>query len=312
MLNDYSFYFIEIIYFISIYSLLFNPDNILFCMERTRFFALSFLYKIGKIACFPLTLPPFFPNTVCDGNGKTNEDALMDIAQTNLSHPQRTYNRLSDRIRAFIEEQNYRCGDKLPPERTLAESFGVSRGSIREAIRILNEKGILRSRQGDGTYVHSPDISPLQGALLEVVDAKGEMFDQIIEFRRIVDPPIAMLAAVRCTPEQLNMLKIVVCEQHMRCLSNENDGDLDAQFHTMLAECTANPMLVNAAKTINNAYAECRASELRTPEWRKLSLNAHLRILKAIENRSPDEAHNAVMAHLETIASKHLFSVTRD
>ena len=236
----------------------------------------------------------------------------MDIAQTNLSQPQRTYNRLSDRIRAFIEEQNYHCGDRLPPERSLAETFGVSRGSIREAIRILTEKGMLRSRQGDGTYVQSTDMTPLQHTLLEVVDAKGQMFDQVMEFRRIIDPSIAMLASVRCTQEQLDKLKIVVCEQHMRYLSSENDGDLDAQFHTMLAECTANPLLIEAAQTINTNYAECRSPELHTAEWRKLSLDAHLRILKAIETRSPDEAHKAVMAHLETIASKHLFSVTRD
>jgi len=236
----------------------------------------------------------------------------MTIAQTNLAHPKRTYNRLSERIHAFIEEQNYRSGDKLPPERTLAETFGVSRGSIREAIRVLTEKGLLRSRQGDGTYVQGVDLSSFQQTLLEVVKAKGQMFDQVMEFRRIIDPSIAMLAAVRCTPEQLDKLKIVVCEQHIRYLGNDGDGDLDAKFHTLLAECTSNPMLIEAAQHINRIYAEGRSSDLRTREWRKLSLEAHLRIIKALENHSPEEAQAATIEHLEAIESNHLFSVTRD
>lgn len=259
----------------------------------------------------PLTHLSFFNNSD-PINGKTYLETAMNIAQINLSQPQRTYHKLSERIKAFIEEQAYRCGDKLPPERTLAETFGVSRGSIREAIRILTEKGILRSRQGDGTYVQSPDMTSLQQALLEIVETKGQMFDQIMELRRILDPSITMLAAVRCTQDQLNKLKIIVCEQHMRYISGESDGDLDARFHTMLAECTANPLLIEAAQTINSKYEESRSSDLRTEEWRKLSLDAHLRIIKSLEDRSPEAAYSAAVDHLETIISKHLFSTTRD
>ncbi len=236
----------------------------------------------------------------------------MTADPSRLSGPQRTYHRLSERIRSFMEKQNYSCGDKLPPERTLAETFGVSRSSIREAIKLLTAQGLLVSRQGDGTYVQSADIVPLQSAILAHVEAEGEMFDQIMEFRRVIDPAIARIAAVRCTEEQLDKLKINVCEQFLRFSADEDDGDLDARFHLLLAECTGNPLLVKAEHLVNDSYRKGRAPELRTKEWRNLSLNAHINILKALAAHSPEEACAAVLEHLDTIKSRHLFSITRD
>ena len=81
--------------------------------------------------------------------------------------PRRSYQRLSERLRQFMAEGRFQSGDKLPPERALAESFGVSRSSIRKAIQMLAGKGLLESRQGDGTYVRAPDMEPLKNAILE-------------------------------------------------------------------------------------------------------------------------------------------------
>ncbi len=236
----------------------------------------------------------------------------MKTEFSGFSNPQGTYRRLSERIRSFMEEQNYKCGDKLPPERTLAETFGVSRGNIREAIKILTARGLLRSRQGDGTYVQGTDMTSLQSTILEIAEAEGQVFDQIMEFRLIVDPMTARIAAVRCTDEQLDKLKIIVCEQHLRCAADEDEGDLDARFHMLIAECTANPLLIKAEQMINESYREGRDPELRSGEWRRLSLDAHLSILNALTRHSPDEAGAAMLEHLETISSKHLFSTMRD
>ena len=123
--------------------------------------------------------------------------------------PHRSYQKLTERLRQFMAEGHFRDGDKLPPERALAESFGVSRSSVREAIRALAAKGLLESRQGDGTYVRVPDMEPLKEAILEAVDSEGLMFDEVTEYRRIVEPGIAEIAAVRHTPEQLYRLKII-------------------------------------------------------------------------------------------------------
>ena len=123
----------------------------------------------------------------------------MPKTDSSAGRPRRSYQKLTERLRQFMEEGHFRDGDKLPPERALAESFGVSRSSVREAIRALAEKGLLESRQGDGTYVRVPDIEPLKEAILEAVDSEGLMFDEVTEYRRIVEPGIAEIAAVRHT-----------------------------------------------------------------------------------------------------------------
>ena len=97
----------------------------------------------------------------------------MPKTDSSAGRPRRSYQKLTERLRQFMEEGHFRDGDKLPPERALAESFGVSRSSVREAIRALAEKGLLESRQGDGTYVRVPDIEPLKEAILEAVDSGG-------------------------------------------------------------------------------------------------------------------------------------------
>ena len=112
------------------------------------------------------------------------------------ARPRRSYQRLSERLRRFMAEERFQSGDRLPPERTLAENFEVSRSSIRKAIQMLADKGLLESRQGDGTYVRAPDMEPLKNAILEAVDSENLVFDEIMEFRKILEPAIAELAAL--------------------------------------------------------------------------------------------------------------------
>ena len=228
------------------------------------------------------------------------------------ARPRRSYRKLSERLQQFMAEGNFRDGDKLPPERSLAESFGVSRSSVREAIRALAEKGLLESRHGDGTYVRVPDIEPLRNAIIEAVDSEGMMFDEVTEYRRIVEPAIAELAALRRTPDQLDRLKIIACDQQRRFLLGEDDGDLDARFHQQLAECAGNRLLTETIIRLNALYAGGRTPDLRDEAWRQFSMSSHLRIIDALERQSPGEARKAVEDHLGHIAQKHLFATARD
>lgn len=222
------------------------------------------------------------------------------------------YARLIEQLQLFMLEGQFKNGDKLPSERSLAESFGVSRSSIREAIRVLAEKGHLESRHGDGTYVRVPDLEPLTSAILQAVDAEFGLFEQIIEFREAVEPVIAALAAVRRTQEQLDRLKIIVCDQQRRRLQDINDGDLDAQFHLALAECTGNQLFVETIIRLNELYSSCRDAELRDEAWGSFSSESHLRIIDALEHRAPEEARQRLLEHLHTVRQTHLFSYSKD
>ena len=100
-------------------------------------------------------------------------------------------------------------------------------------------------------------------AILEAVDSEGHLFDEVMEYRRILEPAVAELAALRRTPEQLDRLKIIACDQQRRILIDGDDGELDAQFHLCLAECSGNRLLINTVALLNEQYAGGRTADLR-------------------------------------------------
>lgn len=213
---------------------------------------------------------------------------------------------LLDKLWRFIREGKFQEGDKLPPERVLAETLGVSRASLRKAIQVLAARGLLASRQGDGTYVRAASAAiPLSPAVMEDLGA----FNDILEARELLEPEIAELACLRHTSEQLDQLKIITCDQQRRLLTGQDDGDLDAAFHTVLAQCSGNTALVEIIKAINARYRHCRSPELRDTEWRQFSVETHLRIIDALERRSIPECRAAVMEHLKSVRRNHPYTV---
>ena len=214
-------------------------------------------------------------------------------AATTTARPLRSYQKLSERLRQFMADGHFHDGDRLPPERSLAESFGVS-------------------RHGDGTYVRVPDMEPLRKAIIEAVHSEGVLFDEVTEYRRIVEPAIAELASLRRTLNQLDQLKIITCDQQRCLLLGEDDGALDARFHQQLAECAGNRLLAETITQLNALYAGGRTPELRDATWRQFSVSSHLQIIDALERQSPEEARKAAEAHIDHVVSKHLFATARD
>ena len=155
-------------------------------------------------------------------------------------------------------------------------------------------------------------MEPLRDAIIEAVHSEGMLFDEVTEYRRIVEPAIAELAALRRTPEQLDRLKIIACDQQRRVLLGEDDGDLDARFHHQLAECAGNRLLAETVARLNALYAGGRTPDLRDAAWRRFSVSSHLRIIDALERRSPEEARKAAEDHIDHVVQKHLFATARD
>lgn len=175
--------------------------------------------------------------------------------------PARTYKRLSERLQEFMSKDELHPGEKLPSERALAKSFGVSRSSVREAIRTLSEKGLLESRQGDGTYLCKQCIGSLEAALITAVDEESDLFDNVMEFRMVFEPSMAEVAASRITKEYLDHLKVITCNQHLCYLSQGDDMSLDTEFHQIIAESTRNPLFIETAKKLSKAYFKGRNPE---------------------------------------------------
>lgn len=218
-------------------------------------------------------------------------------------------NNLLSKLERFLTINKFQIGDKLPAERALAEAFKVSRSSIRKALKKLVDTGIIESRQGDGNYLKTPDITPLASEILDAVNQESSLFEQITEYRYYIEPIIAHLAAKKRTEKQLEQLKLIVFEQQRRrCLGLPADGKLDANFHLHLAKCTGNSLFIETIRRLNKMYSEGRSDEVRDDEWKQFSINTHLQIIDALENQDAELCEKLLRDHILTVKDKHIFS----
>lgn len=211
------------------------------------------------------------------------------------------YGDIVDQIRRMIREGQLKVGDKLPPERTLADRFKVSRNCIRQAVQALGEKGILESRQGDGTYVCAPDEAVLTESLARAISMQTELLEDIWEFRLLMEPQIAFLAAKSITREQLDRLKVIVFDQQKKMLQGDADPELDAAFHRVIVEASGNRVVRKVMETMTEILNESRADLLQSHTRTRASVDGHFKIIDALERKDPDAAYGAMRDHLAEV-----------
>src|SRR4029453_12712716 len=114
----------------------------------------------------------------------------------------RIYEEIVRQVKAMIAEGRLKGGDRLPPERDLAEKFVVSRTSVREALRALESLGLIEIRPGEGTFVREMSVEWLVEPLALVMASQREAIGELFEARRVLEPAIAALAAGRATPDE--------------------------------------------------------------------------------------------------------------
>lgn len=210
------------------------------------------------------------------------------------------YEEIREYIGEMIRKGELREGDKLPAERKLSQKFQVSRNSVREALRSLAEMGMVESRHGDGTYVRSLSDSDWAD-LNRVLQGKGKRLGEIFQFRRILEPQIAALAARHVTRKEIDRLKVMVFEQERRIMEGKDDSDLDAEFHLALARATKNTVIVDVIQTLDHVLNESRSVALQSEERRRASLRTHILIVDALEKHDPERAMDTMDFHLTEV-----------
>ena len=212
------------------------------------------------------------------------------------------YTAIIERIRAMIVAGELVPGDRLPPERSLAERFGVSRGQLRQAFQALAERHIIESRQGDGTYLLSGlDAGQPVDAIIATLNDRSDTLHEIIEFRQMIEPQIAALAADRIDAATLDRLKILVCDQQRTMIAGREEGGLDAEFHQLLAQSTKNRVINRVMQTIQTIINESRSMWLQSSHRRWASVEGHLRIIDALEAKDRTAAARAMQEHILAI-----------
>ena len=209
------------------------------------------------------------------------------------------YEEIVLQIESLIEKGDLKLGDRLPPERKLAEIFKVSRNPVREAIIALEERKLLQSRPGDGTYVILKEKSSLIEGLASAIQSEKEKMHEIFEFRRMVEPQICSLAAKNATDEDIQQLKEII-KSHSEETQQGSDGvEEDKKFHLLIARASKNSIFLKTVFLLNDIINESRSKYLQSEERRKISLQGHNKILKAIEKRNSELASQRMYEHLE-------------
>jgi GntR family transcriptional regulator, transcriptional repressor for pyruvate dehydrogenase complex len=212
---------------------------------------------------------------------------------------------LSDKVTEQLTEailaKQLKAGDRLPSERDLCEKFKVSRTVIREAVRSLAAKGLLRVTSGRGVEVREVGSSHVADSMrLLVRGSDGLDYAKVHEVRTAVEVQTAGLAAERASPEDIARLS-QLCEEFERSLK-EGDAarasELDFQFHRELTRATDNELLLAMLDSISDVLREVRSQSMTQPHVGEAGLRAHLRILKCISSGKPDAARTAMSAHL--------------
>jgi GntR family transcriptional regulator, transcriptional repressor for pyruvate dehydrogenase complex len=211
--------------------------------------------------------------------------------------PQQIVSRLLD----LIQQRHLGPGDRLPAERDLAATMGVSRSSLREALRALTVLGVTEMRHGTGTYVSSlaPDL--LVRPLSFVLSLSEHGFDQLFEARKIVEPAMAALAAERVDDATLDRLDGLV--DRAGAVIEDEDAFMvaDLELHDAIRHAADNAILGRFMESIAALGLASRRATNPSRTVREQSVEDHRRIAKAIRRRDGDAAAAAMRRHLENV-----------
>jgi GntR family transcriptional regulator, transcriptional repressor for pyruvate dehydrogenase complex len=214
----------------------------------------------------------------------------------------RLYEQIVQQVEESIHKGAMKPGDQLPPERELAQQFGVSRTAVREAVKALREKGLVEAYPGRGTFITDGTSYSMRQSLdrmLRVGQAEGSGF--LAEVREILEPEIAGMAATRADADDLVSMR----EQVRTMDEARNDPDAfieaDLDFHLTLAEAAANPIILSLIDSIVGLLREQRMGIFQVEGGPERGQYHHKKILEAIEHKDPAGARDAMKAHLRQV-----------
>ena len=225
--------------------------------------------------------------------GKTNEatEDLFAVRQSRTS----TVDIVIDRIKKLLIERKLKPGDPLPSEASLSESMGVSRGSVREAMKVLSAFGVVEIRRGDGTYVATSANPRIFDPLVFSLLIHKTDPEELIQLRQMIEVDVTKLIIRNATDEQIGELQRVHELLHSKMddssTSDHTLDELDIQFHRVMARIAGNRLVENIYNFIIDLFEP-------TINARR-GAYTHDLIMRAIENRDASLAESSEEEHIQ-------------
>lgn len=202
-----------------------------------------------------------------------------------------------DHLRAMIDSGRLPAGSRLPAERALCEQLGISRGSLRQALRVLDSIGYVQVRPGSGTYVRENiDEKPLRSWFSE----HEQLVEKLFDLRTIVEPTLAERLALDHTPRVLARLESTVDEMDQAAADDDMLRVIaaDAEFHRVIAGNAGNDDVTDLLRSVLSLVGEERRAALRLPGQIRKAVDEHRAILEAIRRSDAAAAREITRRHL--------------
>lgn len=217
------------------------------------------------------------------------------VYQSPLSVP----DNLAVELEKLILSGQLPVGGRIPPERELAELWGLSRSSVRDALKQLELRGLIERRPGRGTLVVE-SVNQLGGTLVELLNEGQHELLQVMEVRTVIEPWVAARAAERARPLELEEIERLLHEMS-EPVSDDRLAELDRTFHLSIARAAGNPLLASLLERVGEIVDESPHDLRQSPSEHLETLGEHTAIFKALCDRDAIAAEAAAQAHLDSV-----------
>lgn len=211
----------------------------------------------------------------------------------------RLYEQVAEQITTWIDQNGLGAGDRLPPERELAQRLGVSRATLSQALVALEVIGVVTVRHGDGTVLAD---APGPRRIVEAIRAHAHRLPEIIETRDALETKIAALAAVRHTADDLARIEEALDDMQRDVKSGGRGVEGDERFHGAVTAAAHSLLLARLMDEIRDLIRETRIESLSQPGRPADSLVHHRAIADAIRSGDPEAAATAMHAHVVMVS----------
>jgi GntR family transcriptional repressor for pyruvate dehydrogenase complex len=233
-------------------------------------------------------------------------EAVSQYTFNNLKRSS-TAERIVENLITLVRERSLKIGDKLPPERQLCEMIGVSRPSLREALKALQVMNIIDIRQGAGAYIKSLEPQDVVEHLDIVFHLDSSLYHDLYEARRLIEASIAAMAAEKINDQELELI-----EENIRQAAVDIDNELafserDLELHEMIMKAAGNRVIPVFMQSINKLALLIRQKTNAMPAIRKNTIKDHEAILMALKNHDPRESAAAMERHIRNVEQAFLY-----
>jgi GntR family transcriptional regulator, transcriptional repressor for pyruvate dehydrogenase complex len=204
-----------------------------------------------------------------------------------------------DQVRELLASGALKPGQQLPAERALAELLGVSRPTVREAIRALSFMGLVETRLGSGTYVSAMNGEAIGDMLSFVVHASHDTLTDLVEVRLHLEVAAAEIATRKIGNVALDALTRLLEDGKRSLRDAAKFAELDLEFHRQVARAAGNEVLARLLLSVSALGLQRRVSSARNINLRRVTLDEHIEILTVLRQRDPVAAREAMRFHME-------------